>query len=126
MTRGAVFMLLTCSGLASGSPLTTSATVALVPHFQKPPGEQLLHWIAPMIAEVFRPAGLSVEWYQDRDLSPPNAARTLDVWFRGDCRPMAAREVWNSRSQSDRLGWVHSRNGRIDDDIVVDCARVLQ
>jgi hypothetical protein len=126
VTRDAVFMLLVCSSLAPGCSLTTNANVALVPHFERPLGEHILPWIAPMIAEVFRPAGLSFEWYKNRDAAPANAARTLDVWFHGDCWPMAARKPWGSPLDSVRLGWVHSQNGHIAEDIIVNCALVMQ
>jgi hypothetical protein len=79
-----------------------------------------------MIAEVFHPAGLSLEWYKSRDAAPANAARTLDVWFHGDCWPIPAREFWRSPLNSVRLGWVHSQNGHIAGDISVDCAVVMQ
>jgi hypothetical protein len=119
-------MLLVCSGLAPGHPLTTDATVALVAHFERPPGQHILYWIAPIIAEVFRPAGLSLEWYATRDAAPENAARTLDVWFHGDCRPTAAREFWSPSLDSVHLGWVLSHDGHIAEDIFVDCAVVMQ
>jgi hypothetical protein len=126
VTRDAVFMLLVCTGLGTGRLLATSATVALVPHFETPLGQQILPWIAPTIAEAFQPAGLSVEWYKNRDAAPGNAARTVDVWFRGDCWPMTARNFRGSSWNSIRLGWVRSQNGHIGDDINVDCAAVMQ
>jgi hypothetical protein len=126
VTRDAVFVLLVCTGLAQGHPLTTSATIALVPHFEKPSGRHILHQLAPMVAEVFRPAGLSLEWYENPRAAPANTARTLDVWFHGNCWLMPAEVFWNSPPASLRLGWVVSRGGHIAADINIDCAVVMQ
>jgi len=104
----------------------TNTTVALVAHFEGPSGQQVLHWIAPMIAEVFRPAGLSLEWYTAPDGVPANAARTLAVWFHGDCWPMAAGEFQRLLPAPVRLGWVLSHDGHIGADIEVDCTLVMR
>ena len=125
MTRDAVFVLLVWSSLGRGQPVTTSATVALVPHFEKPFGRETLHQLVPMIAEVFRPAGLSLEWYENQRAPPVNPSRTLDVWFHGNCLPMP-RMSWGSPVNSLRLGWVFSRQGRIADEIHIDCGVVMQ
>jgi hypothetical protein len=78
-----------------------------------------------MLEEVFRPAGLSVAWYENRRYAPANTARILDVWFHGNCWPMPAEVPRGSPLQSLRMGWVLSRDGRIAEDINVDCAVVL-
>jgi hypothetical protein len=79
-----------------------------------------------MVAEVFRPAGISLEWYKSRGAAPANAARTLDVWFQGDCWPMTVRAFWGPRLDSVRLGWVLSQDGHIAGHIIIDCALVMQ
>jgi len=88
VTWDAVSVLLVCTGLAQCHPVTT--TVALVPHFEKPLGQHILRWLEPMIDKVFRPAGLSLAWYENRRDAPANTARTLDVWFHGNCWPTPA------------------------------------
>jgi len=126
VTWDAVSVLLVCTGLAQCHPVTTSRTVALVPHFEKPLGQHILRWLEPMIAEVFRPAGLSLAWYENRRDAPANSARTLDVWFHGNCWPTPARVSRGSPLDSLRMGWVLSRDGRIAEDVNVDCAVVMQ
>lgn len=126
MTRHAVYMLLVCTGVAPSHPLMTNTTVALVAHFERSSGQRVLHWIGPMIAQVFRPAGLSLEWYTSPDDVPANAARTLAVWFHGDCWPMAAPEFQGLLRTPVRLGWVLSHDGHIGADIEVDCALVMR
>jgi hypothetical protein len=100
--------------------------VALVAHFEKPFERAILHQLAPMIAEVFRPAGLSLEWYESRRAVPTNTLRTVDLWFHGTCVPIPAQVPWNSPLNALRLGWVVSRDGRIGDEINVNCAVVMQ
>jgi len=126
MIRRAAYMLLLCRSLAPGRPLTATTSVALIAHFERPPGQHLLNWIAPTIAEVFRPAGLSLAWHTAPENVPVKAARTLHVWFHGDCWPMAALEFRGSSHARVRLGWVLSHDGHIGPDIEVDCALVMQ
>jgi hypothetical protein len=120
-----VFVLFVCGVLAQGRPSKTSATIALVPHFEMPSGDRLIHWLAPMIAQVFRPAGLSLEWYDNREAVPANIVRTLDVSFHGTCWPMSARSSRISSLSFGRLGWVFSHDGQIADEVAVDCAQVM-
>ena len=85
-----------------------------------------LRWLEPMIDEVFRPAGLSLAWYENHRDTPANPAPTLDVWFHGNCCPTPARVSRGSPLDSLRMGWVLSRDGRIAEDVNVDCALVMQ
>jgi hypothetical protein len=77
-----------------------------------------------MIADVFRPAGLSLEWYGSPQDVPANTAHTIDVWFHGSCWPMTIR-AWSTPLDAARLGWVVALNGHIPETIAVDCAQVM-
>jgi hypothetical protein len=124
VTRHAVSLLFLCAGLAFGGSFP-DATVALVAHFETSSGPRILVRIAAETAAFFRPAGLSLEWYPSREAAPANAARTLDVWFHGDCWP----PDWQSSGMppgSTRLGWVRSEHGRIVREISVDCSLVMR
>jgi hypothetical protein len=123
--RNVLFLLLLCAGVAPGSSFPTDATIALVPHFDATPVPEILRQIAPPIAAAFRPAGLSVEWYPSRAAAPANAARTLDIWFHGDCQPLSGPMVEPRLQGVLRLGWVHSDHGRIAGEIVIDCPLVM-
>lgn len=123
MMRNAGFLLFICAGVAPGSLFSADATIALVTHFETDSGPEILRQIAAPIAAAFRPAGLSIEWYPSRDAAPASAARTLDVWFHGDCSSSIDRPV-EAAHGTIRLGWVHSDHGRIAGEITVDCPLV--
>jgi hypothetical protein len=127
VTPYAVFLLLAPGALASDGTLTTThATVALIAQFESPSDKTLLVWIAPVVEEIFRPAGLSIRWYETREAAPADAARILDVRFHGDCRPITSQAGSNVATQSRRLGWVFTHNGEIADEIIISCGALRQ